>query len=184
MPLWRRHSGPHDMRFLDHVPTLITSYRSSSCSSGNCWHWGFTAFDFLLAFITSFLPPSLPGFPSFSDAQTFGTQACWHTFCTPSYRALLLEVNTTKCHFEELLEISWEPIMDRKRPVGFPSPPMSGISAPGLSVNKTTKGQWKPSLGSFTTFLTSECGLWSSEPINLWQHPQNSQPKIILWEPK
>lgn len=114
MPLWRGCSSPHDMCLLDHVPTLITSYRSSSCSSGNCWHWVFTGFDFLLAFITSFLPPSLPGFPSFSDAQTFGTQGCWHTFCTPSCCALLLEVNTTKWHFEELLEISWEQIMDRK----------------------------------------------------------------------
>lgn len=161
MPLWRGCSSPYGMCFLDHVPTLITSYRSSSCSSGNCWHWVFTGFDFLLAFITSFLPPSLPGFPSFSDAQTFGTQGRRHTFCTPSCRALLLEVNTTKRHFEEFLKISWEQIMDRKCPVLPPSPPMSGTSAPGLSVNKTTKGQRKPSLGSFTIFLTTERGLWS-----------------------
>ena len=89
--------------------------------------WELLTLSFALASIfcwPSLLPSSLPGFPSFCDVETFGIQGCWHTFCTPSCCALLLEVNTITCCFKELLETSggtesiqlWQ-ILSRKCPV-------------------------------------------------------------------
>lgn len=62
-PLWRGCSPCTDRCLLAHDPTLLVSYRFSSCSFGNCWRW-----IFILASIfcwPSLLPSSLPGFQTF-----------------------------------------------------------------------------------------------------------------------